>query len=117
MTPELSKQDDRVLFLPLCYADILGHLRRTKIDAALFSVAPPDANGLCSFGTIADFLPELWPYIAVRIALINPAMPRTHGQPGIHFSSLTDFCQAVEPLAGTDADTEGTPLAMANFPP
>src|SRR3546814_16371578 len=47
MTPELSKQDDRVLFLPLCYADILGHLRRTKIDAALFSVAPPDANGLC----------------------------------------------------------------------
>src|SRR3546814_1485738 len=36
MTPELSKQDDRVLFLPLCYADILGHLRRTKIDAALF---------------------------------------------------------------------------------
>src|SRR3546814_11925668 len=38
MTPELSKQDDRVLFLPLCYADILGHLRRTKIDAALFSV-------------------------------------------------------------------------------
>src|SRR3546814_7692143 len=80
MTPELSKQDDRVLFLPLCYADILGHLRRTKIDAALFSVAPPDANGLCSFGPIADFLPELWPYIAVRIAHINPAMPRTRSE-------------------------------------
>src|SRR3546814_20844419 len=54
MTPELSKQDDRVLFLPLCYADILGHLRRTKIDAALFSVAPPDANGLYRFGPIAE---------------------------------------------------------------
>src|SRR3546814_8011687 len=81
--------------------------------AARFSVAPPDANGLCSFGPIADFLPELWPYIAVRMAHINPAMPRTHGQPGIPFSALTAFVEAVEPLAGTDADEDADPVAMA----
>jgi acetyl-CoA C-acetyltransferase len=49
MTPELKQARDAVEFLPLCYADILAHLRRAPIDAALFMVAPPDANGLCRF--------------------------------------------------------------------
>src|SRR3546814_14531283 len=71
MTPALSTQDDRVIFLPLCYADILGHLRRTQIDAELFSVAPPAANGICRFRPLADFLPEPRPYLAVRIAHNN----------------------------------------------
>src|SRR3546814_20761677 len=40
-------------------------------------------------------------------------MPRTHGQPGIPFSALTAFVEAVEPLAGTDADEDADPVAMA----
>ncbi len=83
MTPELKQARDAVEFLPLCYAGILAHLRDTPIDAALFMVAPPDANGLCSFGPVVDFLAELWPRIPNRIAHINPQMPSTHGHPGI----------------------------------
>jgi acyl-CoA hydrolase len=85
MTPELKQARDAVEFLPLCYSDILAHLRDTPIDAALFMVAPPDANGLCSFGPVVDFLAELWPRIPNRIAHINPQMPITHGNPGIPF--------------------------------
>jgi acyl-CoA hydrolase len=101
MTPELKQARDAVEFLPLCYADILAHLRDTPIDAALFMVAPPDANGLCSFGPVVDFLAELWPRIPNRIAHINPQMPITHGHPGIPFSEITTFVGADMPLLGT----------------
>jgi acyl-CoA hydrolase len=100
MTPELKQARDAVEFLPLCYADILAHLRRAPIDAALFMVAPPDANGLCSFGPVVDFLAELWPRIPDRIAHINPQMPSTHGHPGIPFSKITTFVEADMPLLG-----------------
>jgi hypothetical protein len=46
MTPELARAVDRVEFLPLCYRDILAALRAFRIDAALFSVSPPDENDL-----------------------------------------------------------------------
>jgi acyl-CoA hydrolase len=98
MTPELKAAGSAVEFLPFCYADILSDLRGTKIDAALFMVSPPDENGLCSFGPVVDFLAELWPDIPVRIAHINPDMPRTSGQPGIPFDALTAFIEADAPL-------------------
>jgi acyl-CoA hydrolase len=66
----------------------------------LFMVAPPDANGLCSFGPVVDFLAELWPRIPNRIAHINPQMPSTHGHPGIPFSEITSFVEADMPLLG-----------------
>ena len=101
MTPELKQARSAVEFLPLCYADILQHLRATPIDAALFMVAPPDADGRCSFGPVVDFLAELWPCIPNRIAHINPQMPRTHGHPGIPFSAITAFVEADMALPGT----------------
>ncbi len=98
MTPELKAAGAAVDFLPFCYADIMSDLREMKIDAALFTVSPPDENGLCSFGPVVDFLAELWPEIPVRIAHINPDMPRTAGQPGIPFDALTAFVEAEAPL-------------------
>lgn len=94
MTPELKAAGQQVEFLPFCYADILSDLRGLKIDAALFMVSPPDENGLCNFGPVVDFLAELWPDIPVRIAHINPDMPRTLGQPGIPFDAVTAFIEA-----------------------
>ena len=37
---------------------------------------PPDAQGYCGFGPVVDFLAELWPRIPVRVAHINPRLPR-----------------------------------------
>lgn len=112
VTPELKAAGAAVRFLPLCYADILKRLRSVQIDAALFMVSPPDANGMCSFGPVVDFLAELWPKIPVRIAHINPAMPRTRGQAGIPFSELTAFFESEQPLLGMD-DASEDPVADA----
>ena len=76
LTPELKAAGGAVKFLPLCYADILARLRSVRIDAALFMATPPDARGNCSFGPVVDFLADLWPSIPVRIAHINPRLPR-----------------------------------------
>src|SRR3546814_16928600 len=59
-------------------------------------VAPPDEEGNCSFGPAVDFAAEFWREIPVRIAHINPAMPRTRGDPGIPFRELTGFTEAAE---------------------
>jgi acyl-CoA hydrolase len=117
MTPELAGAPDHVEFLPLCYRDILAVLRATPIDAALLSVSPPDEQGMCSFGPVVDFLVELWPKIPVRIAHINPQMPRTIGYEGVPFSELTAFIEGESELpvsaAGGDeiADKIGAVVA------
>lgn len=100
MTPELKAAGEAVEFLPFGYADILDLLRASRIDAALFMVSPPDEHGLCSFGPVVDFLAELWPQIPVRIAHINPHMPRTAGSTGIPFDQLTAVIQGEAPLYG-----------------
>ena len=101
-TPELSREPERVDFLPLCYQDILALLRtRRRPDALLFMCAPPDEQGWCSFGTEVAFGAALWPDIPVRIAHINPAMPRTSGDRGIPFDQITGFMEADQPLLNT----------------
>jgi acyl-CoA hydrolase len=99
-TPELRAIADQVEFLPLCYQDILTELRRRKPAACLFMCSPPDDDGNCSFGTEVAFIADLWREIPVRIAHINPNMPRTPGDPGIPFDELTAYVEAVQPLLG-----------------
>ncbi len=88
LTPELKAAGSAVKFIPLCYADILARLRSVAIDAALFMTTTPDAHGSCGFGPAVDFLAELWPRIPVRIAHINPRLPRVESPCRIPFSAL-----------------------------
>lgn len=122
MTPELKAAGKAVDFLPLCYADILASLRRAPPTAALLMVAPPDGQGLCSFGPAVDFAADLWPDIPVRIAHINPSMPRTPGDRGIPFSELTAWTEGEQALAGVPdepADDAASAIAghVAGFVP
>lgn len=111
LTPELKAAPaGQVRFLPLCYADIMAHLRAHPVDAALMTVAPPDANGLCSFGNTVDFIAELWPDIPIRIAHINAAMPRTIGHNAIPFQQLTAYVEQKAELISTDS---GAPDAVS----
>ena len=103
MTPELKAAGEQVEFLPLCYQDILRLYRRRKPSAVLFMCSPPDENGNCSFGSEVAFIPGLWRDIPVRIAHINPLMPRTAGDPGIPFSELTAFVEAEQSLLESPA--------------
>lgn len=112
LTPELKALGRAVRFLPLCYNDILSLLRRSRPQAALFMVSPPDEAGRCSFGTAVDFIADLWRDIPVKIAHINPLMPATRGDPGIPFDMLTAFIEGDQPLrsSGEGADD---PVAAA----
>jgi acyl-CoA hydrolase len=103
---------DQVDFFPLCYNDILERLSTIQIDAALFMVTPPDEEGHCSFGPAVDFIAELWPRIPVRIAHINPLMPRTSGHSGIPFAEITAFAEADQPF-DAPCDTSEDPIANA----
>jgi acyl-CoA hydrolase len=98
MTPELKAAGDQVEFLPICYQDILRLYRRLKPSAALFMCSPPDENGNCSFGSEVAFIADLWHVIPVRIAHINPLMPRTPGDAGIPFAEITAYFEASQPL-------------------
>lgn len=100
-TPDLTCEVGRVRFLPLCYQDILRFVRTAPPVAALFMCSPPDAHGLCSFGTEVALIAALWREVPVRIAHINPLMPRTPGDPGIPFAQLAGWFEGEQALRGT----------------
>ncbi|WP_084355921.1 acetyl-CoA hydrolase/transferase family protein [Novosphingobium lentum] len=122
-TPDLRKRADRTRFLPLCYQDVLRFYRANPPSAALLMCSPPDAEGLCSFGTEVAFIAELWRDIPVRVAHINPAMPRTPGDPGIPLAELTGWLEGEQPLRGMagggepDAATVSIAAHVAAFVP
>lgn len=110
-TPEIkAAPSEQVMFLPLCYNDIRARLQQVQIDAALMMVAPPDADGYCSFGNSVDFLAELWPEIPVLIAHVNPAIPRTTGYDRVPFDRISAYVEAEVPLVTVD-DTAVDPAA------
>ena len=113
-TPELRREGPRSQFLPLCYQDILSLYRQRRPGAALFMCSPPDAAGNCSFGAETAFIAALWRDIPVRIAHINPLMPRTAGDPGIPFDALTGWYAADQPLRTMRSDGDATSQAIAS---
>ncbi|MCB2049859.1 MAG: hypothetical protein KDE63_00380 [Novosphingobium sp.] len=97
-TPQLKKEGARSQFLPFCYNDVSQWYAANQPDAVLVMLSPPDADGNCSFGVDAGFGPDQWRDAKVRIAHINPAMPRTAGDPGIPFAELTAYYEETQPL-------------------
>ncbi len=112
MTPELKAAGAAARLLPFCYGDILEWLKVTSIDAALFMASPPDADGNCNFGPIVDFLAELWPRIPIRVAHINPRLPRTAGPCAIPFGALTAYVEGEQDLLG-GSDRLDDPVSQA----
>lgn len=114
LTPEIKAQANRARFLPLCYEDILAWYRHQRPQAALFMCSPPDADGNCSFGTEVAFIAALWREIPIRVAHINPLMPRTPGDPGIPFSELSGWFGGDQTLRGIPAsEPDDISLAIA----
>ncbi len=57
-------------------------------DVAIAQLTPPDADGWCSPGLTADFMPLAWPRAALRVAHFNPRVPRTRGSFRVHVSEI-----------------------------
>lgn len=67
-----------VEYVPARARDVVEHLR-SGVDVALVRVTPPDRYGTCSLGPSASYSKELLEHARVRIAEVDPSLPRTLG--------------------------------------
>ena len=101
MTPGLRSGmvQGRADLMPMDYLALSRHLQDMEpVDAAIAQVTTPDADGWCSPGLSADFLPLVWPRARLRLAHINPLMPRTRGSFRMHISEFDAAVEAAHPL-------------------
>lgn len=87
-------------YLPIFLSEVPGLFRRNilPIDMALVQVSPPDKHGYCSLGVSVDATRAALQCAAKAIALVNPNMPRTHGDGIFHASRFNALVESEEPL-------------------
>ena len=72
----------RASYTPIFLADVPalfapgGHL---PLDVAFIHISPPDAHGYCSLGSSVDVTRAAVDHARQIVALVNPQVPRTHG--------------------------------------
>lgn len=91
-------RNGRVDLMPLDYPGVWRDLQRQRIDLAIAQVSPPGADGKMSLGICYDFFPAVWANAAMRVAHVNPAMPRTHGSFSIDPADCDLICDQESPL-------------------
>jgi 4-hydroxybutyrate CoA-transferase len=59
-----------------------------SIDVAMVQVSPPDAHGFCSLGPSVDVTRAAVDHARQVVALVNPNVPRTHGDSFVPISKI-----------------------------
>ncbi|WP_372474341.1 acetyl-CoA hydrolase/transferase family protein [Capnocytophaga sp. ARDL2] len=59
-----------------------------ELDVAMVTVSPPDKHGYCTLGTSIDIARAAVDSAKKVIAVVNPKMPKTHGDGMIHISRI-----------------------------
>lgn len=92
----------RATYVPVFLSDVPSLLRshRLPLDVVLLNLSPPDEHGFCSLGASVDVMPAAIDAAPIRIAQINPRMPRTLGDSFVHIDQLTYAVQVDDPLPG-----------------
>jgi 4-hydroxybutyrate CoA-transferase len=102
-----------VQYIPVFLSEIPAMFRRGKmpVDTALIQVSEPDAHGYCSLGVSVDVTKAATDTAKKIIALINPNMPRSHGDGLIHSSRFSSAVHGNDPIyecnRGTLSEAEG----------
>ncbi len=78
--------EGRADFVPVFLSDIPDLFKRNilEIDIAIVQVSPPDIHGYCTLSLSIDIARSAVNNAKKIIALINPRLPRTHGDGMIH---------------------------------
>lgn len=87
-------------YIPIFLSEIHLLFRKNilPLDVAFIQVSPPDKHGFCSLGVSVDItLPAIQTAKKV-IALVNPQVPRTHGDGIIHVSRITAAVEIDAPI-------------------
>jgi acyl-CoA hydrolase len=92
--------DGRADYIPVFLSEIPELFKRNilPIDVALVHVSPPDDHGYCSLGVSVDIARSAVNTAKHIIALVNPNVPRTHGDGLIHSSRFDSMVYCEDPL-------------------
>jgi acyl-CoA hydrolase len=83
--------EGRADYIPVFLSDIPDLFKNNilPLDVAIVQVSPPDRHGYCSLGVSVDIARSAVDNAKQIIALVNPMMPRTHGDGMIHTDRFT----------------------------
>ena len=83
--------EGRADYVPVFLSDIPDLFKRKilEIDVAIVQVSQPDAQGYCSLSVSIDIARSAVDNAKHVIALVNPLLPRTHGDGMIHTDRFT----------------------------
>lgn len=91
----------RASYTPIFLSDVpalLSHGNQLAVDIAFVQVSPPDAHGYCSLGPSVDATKAAVDAASHVVALVNPHVPRTHGDSFVHMSRIDHAVQWDGPL-------------------
>lgn len=96
--------DGRADFVPVFLSDIPDLFKHNvlPLDVAIVHVSLPDAHGYCSLSLSVDIARSAVDNVKQIIALINPLLPRTHGDGMVHTSRFTKMVYHEAPLPEED---------------
>jgi 4-hydroxybutyrate CoA-transferase len=82
--------EGRAEFVPVQLSDVplLMESGLLPLDAVFANMSPPDEHGFCSLGTSVEAMQTAIRCSKTVIALLNKAMPRTHGDSFVHVSQI-----------------------------
>jgi 4-hydroxybutyrate CoA-transferase len=89
---------ERIHVLPKGYMSFVRYLADQEFDLAIVHVAPPAADGRCSYGINQDFVPLAVPRARKLAAFVNRAMPDIDGEPGPELDDLALTIEVDTPL-------------------
>jgi acyl-CoA hydrolase len=108
----------RASYVPIFLSDVPALFRRGQLplDVALLHLSPPDRHGFCSLGVSVDCALAAAQAARIRIAQINPQMPRTLGDSFVHVSALDHIVPVDVPLPEyTPPPVDETQQAIAQY--
>ncbi|HLW33617.1 MAG TPA: acetyl-CoA hydrolase/transferase C-terminal domain-containing protein [Aequorivita sp.] len=91
-------------YIPVFLSEVHWLFRRNilPLDVAFIQVSPPDKHGFCSLGLSVDVtLPAIQTAKNV-VALVNPNVPRTHGDGIIHINNIDYGVEVETPIYATE---------------
>ena len=87
-------------YVPLFLSELPKRLRsgEERVDVAIIQVSPPDSHGNCSLGISVEATAAAVQSASKVVAMINPQMPRTHGDSFVNIRQIDSAIECDWPL-------------------
>lgn len=99
-------------YIPVFLSEIPLLFKRNilPLDVAIVTVSPPDNHGYCTLGTSVDIARSAVDCAKKIIAIVNPKMPRTHGNGMLHIKRIDKIVFHEEDLLTIDYASKVTDI-------